>query len=105
MSVQQPRIGEWYRLSGGDCFEVVAVDDGDGTVEVQYFDGTVEEIELDDWLAQRSRGDIEDAEAPEDPTGSYDQDAEDEDQQIFSADLDGDRRAMMGPLDGLDLFE
>jgi hypothetical protein len=105
MSVQQPGIGEWYRLSDGDSFEVVALDETDGTVEVQYYDGTVEELDLDDWLAQRARGEIQDAEAPEDPTGSYDQDAEDDDQQTFSPELDGDRRSMSGPLDGLDLFE
>ena len=105
MSVRQPGIGEWYRLRGGDSFEVVAVDETDGTVEVQYFDGTVEEFELDDWLMQRSQGDIEDAEAPEDPSGSIDLDSEDDDQQVISPDLDGDRRSMSGRLDGLDLFE
>jgi hypothetical protein len=103
MSVQEPAIGEWYRLRGGDIFEVVAVDNDDGTIEVQHFDGTVEEFDLDDWLVQRSRGEIEDAEAPEDPNGSFDLDSDDDDQQTISPDLDNDRRSMS--LDGLDLFE
>ena len=105
MSLQQPAIGEWYRTPSGDIFEVVAVDDSDGTVEVQHFDGTVEEYDLDDWMMQRSRGEIEDGEPPEDPNGSYDLDSDDDDQPTISPDLDGDRRALSGSLDGLDLFE
>jgi hypothetical protein len=104
MSEHQPAIGEWY-TRGGDIFEVVAVDDSDGTVEVQHFDGTVEEFDLDEWMAQRARGDIEDGEAPEDPNGSFDLDVEDNEPQSMSPDLDNDRRSMSGPLDGLDLFE
>ncbi|MFI4913875.1 MAG: DUF6763 family protein, partial [Steroidobacterales bacterium] len=104
MSVQQPGIGEWYRISGGAIFEVVAVDEEDGTVEVQYFDGTVEEIDLVEWHAQRSRGDIENVEAPEDPSGSFDQDNDDDEQPGIATDRDNDRRSM-STLDGLDLFE
>ena len=40
MVAPQPRIGDWYRLSGGALFEVVAIDDSDATVDIQYFDGT-----------------------------------------------------------------
>jgi hypothetical protein len=35
MATPQPGIGDWYRLSGGALFEVVALDDDDGTVEIQ----------------------------------------------------------------------
>jgi hypothetical protein len=104
MSEHQPAIGEWY-TRGGDIFEVVAVDDSDGTVEVQHFDGTVEEFDIDEWMAQRARGEIEDGEAPEDPNGSFDVDSENDESQNLSPDLDNDRRSMSGPLDGLDLFE
>lgn len=99
----QPDIGEWYRVRGGDLFEVVAIDDSDATVEVQYFDGTVEEFDLDDWEAQRANGEIEDAEAPDDWTGSVDVD-EEEDAPSPSGGYDGDERRA-GGLDGLDLFE
>lgn len=99
----QPDIGEWYRVRGGDLFEVVAIDDGDATVEVQYFDGTVEEFDLDDWEAQRANGEIEDAEAPDDWSGSVDVDEEDEAPSPNSG-YDGDERHA-GGLDGLDLFE
>jgi hypothetical protein len=102
MSVLSPNIGDWYSLRGGELFEVVAVDDGDGTIEVQYFDGTLEEIDMDDWKAQNSAGEIEQAEPPEDWTGSVDVDPEDE---KADGGLNDDRRLnAMGP-DGLDLFD
>jgi hypothetical protein len=101
----RPDVGKWYRASGGEAFEVVALDEDDGTVEVQYYDGTVGEFELEDWEAQRANGEIEDAEAPEDWTGSVDVDVEDEEE---GAARDGHieespRRA--DGLEGLDLFD
>ena len=68
-----PSIGDWYQKTGGDLFEVVAIDDGDGTIEIQYFDGTVEEVEADTWY---DLGCLP-AEAPEDYSGSLDITAED----------------------------
>ena len=103
MSVQQPDIGEWYRLRSGELLEVVAFDAADGTVEVQYFDGTVEEIDYDDWRSQRASGAIEEAEAPEDWSGSVDVEPEDGRGEV---DLEEDDRRMRADrLDGLDLFE
>ena len=50
MANPAPVIGEWYRRTGGDSFEVVAIDPDDRTIEIQYFDGTIEETDLDEWL-------------------------------------------------------
>ena len=47
----KPTIGNWYRIQGSDSFEVVAYDEDDGTIELQYFDGTVEEMDIQDWQA------------------------------------------------------
>ena len=103
MTVQKPGIGEWYRLRSGELLEVVAFDAADGTVEVQYFDGTVEEIDYDDWRSQRASGAIEEAEAPEDWSGSVDVEPEDGRGEV---DLEEDDRRMRADrLDGLDLFE
>ncbi|HEX2791929.1 MAG TPA: DUF6763 family protein [Steroidobacteraceae bacterium] len=99
----QPDIGEWYRIRGGELLEVVAIDEDDGTIEVQYFDGTVEELDLADWQAQRTKGEIEDADAPEDWSGSVDVEG-DEDTRASNSPLNGDPH-MAGGLDGLDLFE
>jgi hypothetical protein len=99
----QPDIGEWYRVRGGDLLEVVAIDEDDATIEVQHFDGTVEELDLEDWEAQRASGEIEDADAPEDWSGSVDVEG-DEDSLAPNAGLHGDQQ-MAGGLDGLDLFD
>ena len=103
MTVQKPDIGEWYRLSSGELLEVVAYDAADGTVEVQYFDGTVEEIDYDDWRSQRASGAIEEAEAPEDWSGSVDVEPEDGPRDVDPE--EEDRRFRADRLDGLDLFE
>ena len=50
MTNPAPVIGSWYRKRGGETFEVVAIDPKDRTIEIQYFDGAVEELELEDWV-------------------------------------------------------
>lgn len=98
----QPEVGRWYRTSGA-TFEVVAVDEDDGTIEVQYFDGTVEELDLEDWDAQRANNEIEEAEAPEDWSGSVDVEGDNQAPAPNSG-YETDQRMASG-LDGLDLFE
>ncbi len=49
MATPNPGVGAWYRLNGGEPFEIVALDDDDGTIEVQYVDGTLEELDREDW--------------------------------------------------------
>ncbi len=101
MSVHLPSIGDWYSLRGGELFEVVAVDETDGTLEVQYFDGTIEEMEMSDWRAQYSAGEIEEVEPPEDWSGSVDVEPEDNNRGVDAY----DERRMSAMSDGLDLFE
>jgi hypothetical protein len=104
MTTPHPSIGDWYRLNGGDSFEIVAVDEDDGTIDIQYFDGTLEEMDLEDWEAHWSDGALEVAEAPEDWSGSVD---------IERGDVEGrgsepfgeDRDLRASGLDGIDLFE
>ena len=75
----KPTIGNWYRIKGSESFEVVAFDEDDGTIELQYFDGTVEEMDLEDWHAEKEIGALEEIEPPEDWTGSVDVDPEEDD--------------------------
>jgi hypothetical protein len=64
-----PRVGIWYqRLDKGQEFQVVAVDETAGLVEIQHFDGDIEEIDLDAWY----RLDVEPIENPEDWSGTLD---------------------------------
>jgi hypothetical protein len=104
MKTPRPAIGEWYRFNGGDSFEVVAFDDDDGTIEIQHFDGSLEEMDVEDWRAQWEDGSLQAGEAPEDWSGSVD--VESGDRQDRNSDHAGeDRNLQAGSLDGIDLFE
>ena len=50
----------------------------DGTIEIQYFDGAVEELDLEDWVQEE----IALTEAPEDWTGSVDVEPEDYENEV-----------------------
>lgn len=73
MAIAYPTIGQWFRRRSGTLLEVVAVDEQDGTVEFQLFDGTIGEVELDAWADQS----LIEVAAPEDWSGSVDMDPED----------------------------
>ena len=49
MGAPIPKVGEWYQTPEGDTLEVVAWDLEAQTVEVQFFDGTIEEYDTDAW--------------------------------------------------------
>jgi len=103
MAFPEPSVGDWYRLNGGELFEVVAVDEDDGTIEIQYFDGTVQEMEFEDWEAYCEDRALEAAEPPEDWSGSVD--VEDEDAGARSDPYADERDLRASPLDGIDIFE
>ena len=104
MAAPQISIGDWYRLSGGALFEVVAVDEDEGTIDIQYFDGTVEEMDREDWESQWEEGALEAAEAPEDWSGSVDVEGSDEEGR-GSDNISEDPSLRAGSLEGIDLFE
>ena len=65
----KPVVSQWYRhRDKGQQFYVTALDEVEGTVETQHFDGDLEEMDFDDWH-QLS---IETIEPPEDWTGPVD---------------------------------
>lgn len=105
MATPQPGIGDWYRLKGGALFEVVALDDDDGTIEIQYFDGTVEEMDIEDWDTQWEDGALESAEAPEDWSGSVDVEAGVEEGRSGDSLAEESELRAGGSLEGIDLFE
>lgn len=50
MNEFDPIIGNWYKdLETQSEFEIVAVDEDAQTVEIQYFEGEVEELDRDAW--------------------------------------------------------
>lgn len=76
-----PVVGQWYRRIDGAMLEVVAIDNDEGNIEVQYFDGAVDEFDFDDWQLLG----LTSATAPEDWSGSVDIEPED-------FDTDGEER-------------
>lgn len=70
MPIQQPpSVSQWYKHQDkGQEFQVVSVDEDEGTVEIQHFDGDVEELDMDTWYEME----IEPIETPEDWTGPMD---------------------------------
>jgi len=82
-----PVIDSWYHHSEkAQRFLVTAIDEHSDTVEIQYFDGTLDEIDLINWYAM----DVELVEAPEDWTGPVDiDDLASIDAEMSSEDWDG----------------
>jgi len=67
--VGRARIGQWYlRQDKGEEFVVTAFDDASRTIEIQTFDGDVDEIDEEAWTTLP----LELAEPPEDWTGPMD---------------------------------
>jgi len=73
MAIQYPVIGQWFRRPNGTLFEVVAIDEDAMTVEIQQFDGTIDELDIERW----PRLLLTEVSAPEDWSGSVDMDPED----------------------------
>ena len=69
----EPVIGDWYRRPNGSLFEIVAFDEEAATIELQFFDGTIDEVDMEAWPTMI----IEKVGAPEDWSGSVDMDPED----------------------------
>lgn len=70
---EYPDIGHWYQDGlRTSMFEVVAVDK-DGGVEIQHFDGEIEELDLDSWYELE----LVEIPPPEDWSGPYEMSKED----------------------------
>jgi hypothetical protein len=66
----KPVVGQWYNhLDKGDLFQIVALDEESGWIEIQEFDGDLDEIDFEEWRQMR----IEAAAPPEDWTGPVDE--------------------------------
>ena len=64
-----PVVGNWYsHRDKGALFQVVALDEEAGTVEIQEFDGGLDEIDLDEWRTLL----VDNAAQPEDWGGPLD---------------------------------
>ena len=68
-----PVVGEWYQATDGLDFEVVAIDQDERTIEIQYFDGAIEELDFSSWKQMP----LVAVQPPEDWSGSVDMMRED----------------------------
>lgn len=69
-------IGNWYRTPAGRLFEVVTLDAD--TIEIQYDDGDLEEIEQEAWLEMEA--------SPAAPPASTLQDFDPDDDEPYELD-------------------
>jgi Family of unknown function (DUF6763) len=64
-----PVVGNWYQHSDDDQkFTVLDLDQEEGVIEIQYFDGDLDQIDLDEWYELA----LEPISPPEDWTGVMD---------------------------------
>lgn len=85
---EAPIVSQWYRyLDREDQFQVTAVDEDEGLIEIQHVDGDFEELERESW----DELDIEPTDAPEDWEVDEDEaldedDAESDEEEGFDED-------------------
>jgi hypothetical protein len=64
-----PIVGNWYtHRDKGALFQVVALDEDAGTIEIQEFDGGLDELDIEEWRALA----VDSAAQPEDWGGPLD---------------------------------
>lgn len=72
LQLNVPEIGQWYQVQHGEPFVVVAIEadagEAEGGVEIQYFDGTLEEVDHHEWSTLGAQP----VAAPEDYSGALD---------------------------------
>lgn len=81
---EEPVVGAFYEDENGRTFEVIAFDENDGTIKIQYSDNSLDEFDLDDWYGMDLEREEPDDEE-EDAKDAADDSAPDDD-----ADLDDD---------------
>ncbi|MCK4840434.1 MAG: hypothetical protein KAT04_00975 [Methylococcales bacterium] len=67
-TITDPTIGNWYKDVENDLtFKVVAIDESDDSIEVQYINGDISEYDKDTWYNST----FDYVEAPEDWSAAY----------------------------------
>jgi len=95
---KKPRLDAWYEDEEGRCFKIVAIDDDDGAIGIQYFDGDVAEVENDTWYQMG----LKSIEEPENGSGPFDDMGGDDKSEMYRAIRPEDWN---GPADEMDFEE
>ncbi len=89
---EEPVVGTVYEDEDGKTFEVISFDENIGTLEVQFADGTKNEIDLDDWygmdLEEVESEDEDDSEDDEEEVTEDDDDDQDDDEEDMDEEED-----------------
>ena len=83
-----PEVGSWYDSKEfPECFKVVALDEPQSLIEIQYLDGEVAEVDMDAWETAHPH----EIPAPEDASAPYELDHEDMLELLNEVDIKRDR--------------
>lgn len=74
MTTARPSIGSWYQDNLGQTFCIVAYDEQEFSIDIQYYNGDIEDIDTETW----SYMDAMQISAPKDWTASYDMNDQDQ---------------------------
>jgi hypothetical protein len=99
-TITDPVIGQWYKdVENNLTFKVVATDESDDSIEVQYFNGDIGEYDLDSWYNST----FDYIEEPEDWSAPFD-DLEADDLGYSDPDTHGASGSEMPDLNNLNDF-
>ena len=95
---KEPVVGQWYiNAEEEETFRVITVDEDAEMVEIEYLDGEIEELDIDEWheldleLTTEPEGWSEDDDEEDEDEDEWDEDEEeDEDDWEEDEDEDGD---------------
>jgi hypothetical protein len=80
----EPEPGQWYEdLDREDTFRVLSVDPDEALVRIQWLDGEVEDLDVDEW-------NVLDLELTAEPEGWVDEDDDEDDEDLDEEDWDED---------------
>ena len=81
----EPEAGQWYEdLDREETFRVMSLDPDEGLVRLQWLDGEIEDLDLDEWneldleLAEEPEGWVDDAEDDEEEEEEDEEDLDDD---------------------------
>jgi hypothetical protein len=84
----EPEAGQWYEdLDREETFRVMSLDPDEGLVRLQWLDGEIEDLDLDEWnaldleLAQEPEGWVDDEVSDEEEEEEEDEDEDDWDEE------------------------
>ena len=102
----KPIIGNWYRITGSDSFEVVVMDNDNVTIELQNLDGNVEVMSCVEWQPGHENDSLGYTVTPGVWTGADDVDPEEgETRDGMEYGVNDEQGESASKLGGLDLFE